>query len=68
MAYKRKYKKGSVISSLDDMAQQEFVYIHDKIYHAGWFMSFQLSWAKRLIEAGAVYRADRREEDGDPKD
>ena len=68
MAYKRKYKKGRVISSLDDMAQQEFVYIHDKIYHAGWFMSFQLSWAKRLIELGYVCRADRREEDGDPKD
>ena len=68
MAYKRKYTKGGIISSLDEMAQQEFVYIHDKIYHAGWFMSFQLSWAKRKVEAGVVCRAERRADHGDPKD
>lgn len=60
MAYKRKYTKGDRITSIDEMVQQEFVYIHDKIYHAGWFMSFQLSWARRMIEVGSVFREDRR--------
>ena len=63
MAYKRKYMKGDAITSIDEMAKQEFVYVHDKIYHAGWFMSFQLSWAKRMIESRNVFRADRREQD-----
>lgn len=65
MAYKRKYTKGDRITSIDEMVHQEFVYINDKIYHAGWFMSFQLSWAKRLIEARCVFRADRRTDHGD---
>ena len=60
MAYKRKYTKGDRITSIDEMVHQEFVYIHDKIYHAGWFMSFQLSLAKRMIKVGCVFRADRR--------
>ena len=65
MAYKRKYTKGDRVTSIDELVQQEFVYINDKIYHAGWFMSFQLSWAKRLIEVGCVFRADRRTNHGE---
>ena len=64
MAYKRKYAKGSAITSLDELAHQEFVYIWDKIYHAGWFMSLQLSLLKRYIERGVVFKAERRAEDG----
>ena len=64
MAYKRKYTKGGIIKSLDEMAQQEFVYIHDKIYHAGWFMSLQFHFVKKMVEAGCVCRAEPRTEDG----
>ena len=30
---KRKYRKGGKITSLDELAKQEFVYFHDKITH-----------------------------------
>ena len=58
---KPKYKKGALITSLDDLANQEFVYVFDKITHSGWFLSWQFRLAKDYINRGVVYRADRRE-------
>lgn len=59
MAYKRKYQKGKQITSLDELAKQEFVYFFDKITHCGWFMSWQFRLAKRYVERGSLYRADK---------
>ncbi len=59
MAHKRKYQKGGAINSLDEIAKQDFVYIKDKIYHAGWFMSLQFSYIKRHMDAGYVFKAER---------
>ena len=59
MAYKRKYHKGQQITSLDELARQEFVYFHDKITHCGWFMSWQFRLAQRLLERGFLYFAER---------
>ena len=60
----KKYQKGSPLHSLDEIAKQEFVYIRDKIYHHGWFMSAQLSYMKRCMEDGYVFKAERVSEDG----
>lgn len=60
----RRYKKGCAIYSLDEIAKQDFVYIKDKIYHAGWFMSLQLSYIKRHMDAGYVFKAERAAKDG----
>lgn len=59
MSYKRKYRKGAKITSLDELARQEFIYFHDKITHAGWFMSWQFRLAARYIERGCLYFAER---------
>ena len=59
MAYKKKYCKGAKIESLDELAEQEFVYCHNKILHCGWFMSWQFGLAKRFLERGYLYRAER---------
>lgn len=64
MAYKRKYRKGTKITSLDELAKQEFIYFYDKITHAGWFTSWQFSLAVRYIQRGCLYYADKVERRG----
>ena len=59
MTYKRKYRKGAKITSLDELAKQEFIYLGDKITHRGWFCSWQFSLAQRYIERGWIYYAER---------
>ena len=64
MAYKRKYKPGETIKSLDELSEQEFVYIHEKIYHCGWWASMQFRLVKRLMDEGHIRKAERIGEDG----
>lgn len=59
MSYKRKYRKGEKITSLDELAKQEFIYFHDKITHAGWFTSWQFRLAIRCIQNGWLYYANK---------
>lgn len=61
--YKRKYCKGAKITSLDELAGQEFIYFFDKITHNGWFCSWQLSLARRYIERDCLYYAERITDD-----
>lgn len=61
MAYKRKYRKGAKITSLDELVKQEFVYLHDKITHGGWACAWQIYLAKRYIDNGWLYYAERSE-------
>lgn len=63
MSYKRKYKRGERITSLDELSKQEFIYFFDKITHHGWFMSWQFSLAKRYIERGMLYYAVKIDEE-----
>lgn len=60
-----KYRQGGTIRSLDELARQEFVYFHDKIYHKGWFGSWQLMWCETRIKFGELRYAVK--EDGDGK-
>ena len=64
MKYKRKYCKGEKITSLDELAKQEFVYFFDKITHNGWFMSWQFRMAKGFIDRGILYYANPTEKGG----
>ena len=64
MAYKRKYRKGKQITSLDELSKQEFVYLNDKITHNGWFMSWQFRNAKQLLEKGILYYAEHTSNEG----
>lgn len=61
--YERKYRKGDKITSLDELAKQEFIYFHDKITHQGWFKSWQFRFAQIHIEHGLLYYAERITDD-----
>ena len=61
MSYKRKYRKGEKLTSLDELAKQEFIYVFDKITHRGWFGSWQFSLALRYINRGCLYYAEKME-------
>ena len=57
MAYKRKFKKGDKITSLDELASQKCIYVFDKITHNGWFMSWQFRMAQSFLQRGNLYYA-----------
>lgn len=59
MAYKRKYRKGKPITSIDEMMKQDFVFFHDKITPAGWFGSWQIRFAVSYINRGCIYYAEK---------
>ena len=59
MSYKRKYRKGAKITSLDELSKQEFIYCFDRIVHNGWFGSWQFSLARRYMERGWLFYAER---------
>ena len=59
MAYKRKYRKGEKITSLDELMKQEFVYVWDKVTALGGFGSCQLRLARSYIQRGCLYYAER---------
>jgi hypothetical protein len=60
--YKRKYRKGEKITTLDELAKQEFVYCGNQIVHGGWFMSWQFRFAKTQLKRGNLYYAIKCEE------
>lgn len=59
MAYKRKYRKGEQITSLDELSKQEFIYFRHKVTHCGWFMSWQIQTTKKFMELGYLYYAEK---------
>lgn len=65
--YNRKYRKGLQITSLEELAKQDFIYFFDKITHRGWFMSWQFRLAQSYLQRGYLYYAlpndDMRKED-----
>ncbi len=60
--YKRQYRKGDNILSLDELARQEFVYWHDKLQPRGWFVSWQIRMALDNIgKNGCIFYAIKNE-------
>jgi hypothetical protein len=57
--YKRKLKKGELISSLDKLAECDWIIIHDRPYNKGWFRAWQLNVALRYISKSIVYEGVR---------
>ena len=62
---KRKYKQGEVIHSFDELMKQDMIYWQNKIYHYGWFSSWQASWLRCLIENGSIYKAIKKEQNNE---
>lgn len=58
-----KYRKGETIRSLSELAEQQKIYCFDKVLDQGWFMCWQLRLAKQYVEAGALRKAYKKEEE-----
>ena len=52
MAYKKKFKKGEPIRSLDELMKQHWVMWGDRPKHMGFVSSMQMSVVYRLMEFG----------------
>lgn len=59
----RKYKQGEVVTNLNEVIGEEFIYFNHKIYHRGWFGSWQLRWIEEQIRRGTIKKAIRVEEE-----
>ena len=53
----KEYKKGVSITSLDQLMEQTQVLFVplNKVFHYGWFASWQLQYAIKLIRGKALY-------------
>jgi hypothetical protein len=60
--YKRKYKKGEVINSIDELINQDFIYFESTVYHKGWFMSWQFRIILNWLKAKRIYKAVKIED------
>ena len=60
---KRKFCKGDLIQTVDELLEQEFVYWGDKLYNRGWFMSWQLRMTMAALKRGSIYHAIRKDDD-----
>ena len=57
--YKRKYKKGKQITSLNELMEQKFIYHDNQVLHWGWFGSWQIRFAHIQMTSGRLYRAEK---------
>lgn len=59
--YADMYRMGGKIRTLDELARQEFIFFssknNPKLYHRGWFMSWQLRYVELYIRWGYLYYA-----------
>lgn len=54
----RKYERGEHILSLDELAKQKFIYMDHKVYHRGWFESWQFRFLAGMVGVhGRLYYA-----------
>lgn len=52
---KRKLRPGPHITSIDEVADQEFIFFHGKVYHRGWFCSWPLKMLRNCVgPAGCI--------------
>lgn len=65
-----KYKPGRRIDTFDDLIKQELIIFrpypegrYSKVYHRGWFMSWQIQMVMQLIARGCLYTAEVIESD-----
>lgn len=56
-----RYREGKPITSIDELMKQDFIYFRHKLYHKGWFGSWQLRFAKKHI--GEMFYAEKTKPD-----
>lgn len=61
----RKYEKGEIVTNISEIAGEEFIYFHNKIYHKGWWQSWQYIFIIKAISVGVLYKAKKKGSDGE---
>ena len=61
--YKKRYAKGEPITSLDELMEQEIVFLGSAIQPKGWFQNWQIRLAKGYVKANSIYKAVKIKED-----
>ena len=63
MAYKKKWKKGIPIRTIDEVVLlykwKHFIWAHGKAYHFGWWSGWSLQILSGMISRGAIFYAER---------
>lgn len=57
----RKYKKGEQIETLNELMDQELIYMGKQILSRGWFGNWQMHLACQYIKRGYLYKAIKKE-------
>lgn len=58
----KNFEIGSPLYSLDEIAEQEFIYFRNfKVYHRGWFMSWPARQLLQLAKEGAIRKAIKKQ-------
>lgn len=57
-----KYKTTGRITNLNELMEQDFIVLHGKVFHKGWFGSWQLRFAQNQIINNEIYKAKLKEE------
>lgn len=57
----RKYEKGPLIQSLDELSEKEFIFCRNQVLHNGWFKSWPLRMAEDAIKSGVLFAAIKKE-------
>lgn len=67
MGYKRKYKRGEPITSLDDIMKYDYFYVFnsERPKHVGFVQSLQFRVVYNQIKAGMLYKAEKISEEDD---
>lgn len=55
----RKWAKGNMITTFDQFNEQEYIWVNGKVYHCGWFQSWQYRQVSVWIKSGRVYEVVR---------
>ena len=56
---KKKYKKGKQIRTIEELEQQEFIYWQGKVYHYGFWGSWQYRWVIDRLKCGQFFTVER---------
>lgn len=57
----RNFTAGEKITSLDELASQDKIFFEDQLLSRGWFSSWQLGTAEKLIKAGLLKHVIKKE-------
>lgn len=51
------YRKGEQVKDIGEISGEEFIYFRHKIYHRGWFESWQYRWLRLQVQQGNIWKA-----------